>query len=473
MTDSLETKLVRVSVKHQLFAAGDRILVAVSGGPDSVALLHLLNGLRQQLSLHLEVAHLQHGIRGAEAEADAGFVKGLCRELDIPLHLKEIDLPRIKLAAGKGNLEALARIERYRFFARVMERQRLDKVATAHTLDDQAETMLLWFFRGAGMKGLGGMAARLVTADFDAAKICVIRPLLETSKAEILAYLEAKGIEYRVDRTNFDTAYLRNWLRRELLPLIRSRVDERLPQRLSQQAELLREEDAFLDEAARAKLITMRGDDQALRRDLLLREPPVMQRRILRLWLADFRGKLSGIDFEHLAAILRLAGGALAQGRLAMPGGHELVCEYGKLRLRKNRRGRAGSCYNYELSVGKTLHIQEAQVQISSERLAPGVLRLPASLTEAVFDDAFLTAPLLVRNFRNGDRYQPLGMTGHKKVKDLFIDEKIPLGTRAVLPLLTMAGQVLWIPGYGRSEQGKVTNRTAAVVHFKTAPSIV
>lgn len=473
MSVSLETKLLRVSAKHHLFDPGDRILVAVSGGPDSVALLHLLNGLRQELSLHLEVAHLQHGLRGAEAKADARLVEGLCQELDLPFHLKEIDLPRIKLAAGKGNLEALARVERYRFFAQVMERQQLDKVATAHTLDDQAETMLMWFFRGAGMKGLGGMAARLFTTGFDGAKIGVIRPLLETSKAEILAYLAAKKIEYRVDRTNLDTAYLRNWLRWELLPLIRSRVDERLPQRLSQQAELLREEDAFLDELARAKLFTIRGDDQALRRDLLLREPPVLQRRILRLWLANLRGKLSGIDFEHLAAILRLASGALAQGRLALPGGHELVCEYGKLRLRKTRRGRAGSCYSYELAVGKTLHIPEAQVQISSERLARGALPLPASLTEAIFDDAFLTAPLVVRNFRNGDRYQPLGMTGHKKVKDLFVDEKIPLGTRAVLPLLTMAGQVLWIPGYGRSEQGKVTNRTASVVRLKTAPSIV
>src|SRR5262245_1047319 len=156
---SLQSQVRDLTAKFSLLSHGDRILVAVSGGPDSVALLHLLHELRGEFSLHLEVAHLQHGIRGKEAKDDARFVADLAESLKLPFHLKEIHVPEIKSRAGKGNLEALARAERHRFFADVAARNKLDKVATAHTQDDQAETVLMWILRGTGMKGLGGMSA--------------------------------------------------------------------------------------------------------------------------------------------------------------------------------------------------------------------------------------------------------------------------------------------------------------------------
>jgi len=150
MAETIQAKLLRANASHQLIAPDDRILVAVSGGADSVALLHLLYELHETLRLHLEVAHLQHGIRGAQAREDARFVAALAGALRLKFHLKEVDLPAKKSAAGKGNLEALARVERYEFFAQVMRDRQLEKVATAHTLDDQAETVLLRFLRGAG-----------------------------------------------------------------------------------------------------------------------------------------------------------------------------------------------------------------------------------------------------------------------------------------------------------------------------------
>ena len=153
----LRRKVREFIEKHRLVSAGDCVLVAVSGGPDSVALLHLLYDLREELELHLEVAHLEHGIRGEEAREDARFVAELAEKLGLPFHLKEVDLHQIKSAAGKGNLEALARAERYRFFGAVARERNLGKIATAHTQDDQAETVLMWILRGSGMKGLGGM----------------------------------------------------------------------------------------------------------------------------------------------------------------------------------------------------------------------------------------------------------------------------------------------------------------------------
>jgi len=399
----------------------------------------------------------------------------LAGALRLKFHLKEVDLPAKKSAAGKGNLEALARAERYEFFAQVMRDRQLEKVATAHTLDDQAETVLLRFLRGAGARGLSGIAPRVelhANETKGGDKIAVIRPLLEISKTEIVEYLNQSGVCYRTDRTNFDATYLRNWVRLELLPKIRERSDNRLAQRLSQQSDILRAEDALLDDVARERLASMR-DGKDVRRDLLLREPLALQRRLLRLWIAELRADFRAIDYAHMAEVLRLSKNGPPQFRCPIGNGWELVCEYQRLTLLRGRKKPAPRHYSYSLRVGETLHIPEARLQILSEASAHRKMLMPGSLTEAAFDAALLTAPLEVRNFRAGDRLQPLGMRGHKKVNEIFIDAKAPARLRDVVPLLTMAGEILWIPGYARSSIAKVTARTTSLICFKTVPERV
>jgi len=467
----IEQKLKAINQRHGLVSFGDRVLVAVSGGPDSVALLHLLYELKDEFDLHLEVAHLQHGIRGAEAKEDAEFVAAMAEKLKLPFHVKEIDLPRMRSDAGKGNLEALARAERYRFFAEVVEDRRLSKVATAHTEDDQAETVMMWFLRGAGKKGWAGMSPlqqlRAVNGAPDA--LTVIRPLLEISKSEILAYLAEKGIAYRIDRSNQDSAFLRNWIRLELMPKIHERVDDGFSARLGRQAQVFRDEDLFLEEVAR-KGYDRIHDGIGLSRTVLLGEPKALQRRVLRLWLKRTRGHLRGIDFIHIEALLRLIEEGPAQGRLSIPGGWELVREYEKLRLERRSRGWKAICYNYCLEVGTPLRVKEASIEFQSDLAAKAQVQLEAGLMEAAFDASCLTAPLAVRNFRRGDRFQPLGMAGHKKIKDLFIEKKVPLPIRARWPLLTMGEEILWIPGFGRSEIARLSEKTAACIRIKAAP---
>jgi tRNA(Ile)-lysidine synthase len=462
-------KLLDFIASNRLFSPADRILVAVSGGPDSMALLHTLFDLREELSLHLEVAHLQHGIRGEEAKEDARFVAALTRQLGLPFHLKEIDLPGIKTDARNGNLEALARAERYRFFADVVRARKLDKVATAHTQDDQAETVLMWILRGAGMKGLGGMAPlhRVKTPEAeDGESLTVVRPLLEVSKSEILEYLKEGQFSFRIDRSNLDPALLRNWIRLELLPMIQRRVGENVPARLSRQAELIRDEDDLLDQLARRRYDAMRGAI-GLNRTALLQEPKALQRRVLRLWIEQMRGHLRGLDFVHVEELLHLIAAKAPQGRASIPGGWALVREYDALRLEKSRRGSKRLCYSYKFEVGKILRIFEASVQIHSERVDGPIDGLPAELTAAAFDLEALPTDLAVRNFRLGDRFRPLGMTGHKKVKDLFIDHKVPLSIRATLPLLATGQEVLWIPGYARSETARVSEKTQSILRIK------
>jgi tRNA(Ile)-lysidine synthase len=463
----LSRKIADFIRSHDLISKGDGVLVAVSGGPDSVALLHGLVELREELSLRLEVAHLQHGVRGEDAKDDAAFVAELADKLQAPFHLKEINLPAMKSTAGKGNLEALGRAERYRFFADVARERKLEKVATAHTLDDQAETVAMWFLRGAGLKGLGGMAP-VQSRTIGGNAITVIRPLLEISKQELLAYLKERGLGYRRDRTNRDPALLRNWLRLDLLPKLQQRLDARLPARLAQQAEIFRDENAFLDGLARSSYEAM-SQDGSLSRPGLLDTAKAVQRRVLRLWIEQARGHLRGIEFVHIEDMLRLIEEGPSQGRVSIPGGWELVREYDTVKLEKRRGSRRQVCYDYSLQVGILLRIPEAGLELHSE-LISALTKLPDGLMEAVFDRDRLAGRLSVRNFRRGDRFQPLGMSGHKKVKDLFIEKHIPVAQRAACPLLISGGEVLWIPGYGRSGTACLSTKTTAVLHLKVRP---
>lgn len=451
-----------------MLASGDRVLVAVSGGPDSVALLHLLHEFRDKFQLALEVAHVQHGLRGEAAKEDARFVTELAAKLHLPCHLKEIDLPRLRSQAGKGNLEALGRAERYRFFAEAARTRGLTKIATAHTRDDQAETVLMWFLRGAGRKGMGGMAPlqEFSLPGDPPATFTLIRPLLEVSKAKILQYLVSRKLAYRVDASNRDPAFLRNWIRSALLPKIDERVDGGFAARLGRLTELWRDEEKLLEELARQRLEAIRGGADYLNRPAFLGAPKALRRRVLRLWIEQTRGHLRGIDFIHIDALLRLIEAGPAQGRLAIPGGWELAREYEKIRLVRPARGAKPVCYSYSLAIGAKLFVPEAAVEFHSAQITDR-RRTEAGFMEAFFDQVALTGPLIVRNFRHGDRFQPLGMSGHKKIKNLFIEKKIPLSLRARYPLLTVGGEILWIPGLGRSAIARITDRTAAVVEVK------
>ncbi|HEX6176329.1 MAG TPA: tRNA lysidine(34) synthetase TilS [Candidatus Binatia bacterium] len=454
-----------------MLSPGQRILAAVSGGPDSVAMLYLLYDLREQLELTIEVAHLQHGIRGEEAVEDARFVACLAEQLGLIFHLKEIDLPQLKIASRKGSLEEIGRLERYLFFGDTARRRQLDAVATAHTADDQAETVVMRLFRGAGRTGLRGMAP---VRPFElpngvSGNVLLIRPLLDATRKQVTEFLDQRKVIYRTDSSNADLFYLRNWIRLKLMPEVSQKFGAELPARLCAQAEVLHDEEDYLGDLTRQQFENV-SDGKDLNRGAFLNINKALQRRVIRLWIERRRGHLRAVGFDHIEAALSLIAAGPPQGRLAFPGGWQLAREYESITFERDRPNVKPRCYSYQFKPGMTLAVIEAGITIDSELIDAVPAKLPNNFMEAVFDAGLLKGNLLVRNFRNGDRFRPLGMEGHKKVKDLLIANQVPLHTRTALPLLVLDDEILWIPGYGRSEFARVGSATKISLHLKAIP---
>ena len=476
----LPKRLEEALVRDGLLAPGDAVLVGVSGGPDSVALLHLLREVGPALRLRLEVAHVDHGIRGPGSRDDCEFVRSMAARLSLPFHLARLDLGEAGGHQGAGNLEARARERRYRFFAEVASERRMGKVAVGHNRDDQVETMLMWLLRGCGPEGLRGMpAARpLARSPEGAGPAALIRPLLDLSRDEILAFLESRGLDYREDPTNRDERYLRNWLRGAVLPELRSRSDGALERRLARLGGMLRSDHAVLErQAAAAYPGVARGG--ALDRAGFLALDPGLRPRMARFWLRRELGTLRRIGFAHVDAVTRLMAGSRPHGRVSLPGGWTAVRQYDTVRLARQAEDPRRAVphaedshaedyrtanYSYPLPLEGELTVPEAGVRVTAWRSRGR--ELPEDPFEAVFDLSGLGRPegrLRLRNPRPGDRFRPLGMAGHKKLKDLFIDRKVPRSLRRTAPLLVVGDEIAWIPGCARSDLARVGPETREV----------
>ena len=496
----LDRKLPERLLGVDLLAPGDAVLVGVSGGPDSVALLHLLTEVAPALSLSLEVAHVEHGIRGSQSPEDGEFVRRMAAGLSLPFHLAQLDLPgaerretgdpgiadaeagdptvRAGVGGRVGNLEAWARTERYRFFARVAADRRLAKVAVGHNRGDQAETMLMWLLRGCGAEGLSGMpAARPLHRDATGgAGPLLIRPLLDVSRDEILGYLESRGLEYREDHTNRDTRYLRNWIRRDLLPVLREQTDGGLEQRLARLGGMLRSDNVLLERRT-AEVYPRVSREGVLDRAAFLGIEPELKPRMVRFWLAWVTGTLRRIGSAHVDAVLQVIAGSRPHARVSLPGAWTVVREYESVRLAsvtsaERERTKSEGEYSYPLPLEGRLLLPEAGLRVKAWR-SDG-LDLPAGPFEAAFDLRAVeqaAGTLRVRNFRPGDRFRPLGMVGHKKLKDLFIEKKLPRSRRRTLPLVLAGEEIVWIPGCARADFARLDAASRAAWRVKVCSS--
>ena len=474
----VERQVRRTIERYDMLRPGDRVLVAVSGGSDSTALLSVLHRLAPELKLDLHVAHLDHGWRGREAARDAEFVRRMAVRLGLPVTVGHLGSRLWEERPGRqSSREARARDVRQRFLIETAREIGAHKVALGHTRNDQAESFLLRLLRGSGARGLAGTYP--VVDGF------IIRPLIDVGRADLVAYLREKHLSYRVDATNRDLSLTRNRVRRKLLPLLEREFNPAIVETLAHTAELLRDEDGFLGGLAEAKyreIVSRRGDGVVLRARTLQELPVPVRRRILRLALSEARGDLRRIALQHVEQSLSLLDRPRRRGHVSLPNGTAVDLQGDQVRIARMPEAgppAAGTALRDEFP-------REALCPVPGQVALPGfglTLRatvvpretLADNLKSAGRDRAFLDAdllpgPLLIRPRRPGDRFVPLGAPGSRKVKSFLIDRKIPVDERGRIPLVLSGDRIAWVVDHEIDDRFKVTDATRRILVLEKTP---
>ena len=458
----LAERVLRAIERDRLIPRGGRVLAALSGGADSVALSTLLADAASAGGYVLAgLVHVNHQLRGGAAEADESFCRKLAAALDVPIIVERIDVAALA-RAGRISIEHAGHRARYAIFERVAGEQGVDRVATGHTRDDLAETVLLRLIRGAGPGGLAGIRPRAGL---------VVRPLLGVTRRELSEHLAARGQRHREDESNRDLRVTRNRVRHRLLPLLAREFSPSIVDVLAREAAIAQADADWIDGVANeraATVVTDGGGVVTVDGAALRAQPLAVARRIARAALE--RAGRGRVGFAHVERLLDLAA---SPGMTADFPGSRMESSGRHLVLRPaapgRRRPSAARGFEYRLDVPGEVAVPEAGLAISA---APATT-LPASFraggdTVAVAA-AGLTPPLTVRSWRPGDAFRPLGLGGRKKLQDLFVDRKVARGARGTIPIVTDERRgIVWVVGHGLAEDARVTDGPAGVLILRS-----
>jgi tRNA(Ile)-lysidine synthase len=449
-------KVLKYIREQQLLRPGERVAVACSGGADSVALLRVLANLREHLGVVLSVAHFHHQIRGPEADADERFVEELTASLKLELHCGSGNVPA-HAAAEKISLETAARDLRHQWFAGLIRQGKADKIATAHTLDDQAETVLMRILRGTGARGLAGIAPAQKAKH-------LVRPLLTTSRTEIEAYLKALGQPWLQDASNLDIRHTRNRVRHMLLPLLEQDFNPAIRQTLADLAELAQAEDEYWNtelssllprlvhegKPSRSGRSSSGESRNAVGLDLsaLQRLPLALRRQAIH----ETAKRLSvSLEFKHIQRLTTLAEHEKSGKKVALPGG--LVANRTARELQFSRRAQElPRNYCYPLPIPGEVAVPELGLTIRARLISAGKQKASGYNTASLLNPSLLGPELAVRNWRAGDRFFPAHSQSPKKVKELLqpcrLGQELSSAQRSVWPVIESAGQIVWMRGF-------------------------
>ena len=406
--------IIKTANKYEMLSQGDEILVAVSGGADSMALLYGLLEIKEAFSLCISVCHINHNLRGEESEKDAVFVREVCQKLDLRLFYFSVNIN-----ASKMSLEEAARNVRYTHLYQCG----IKKIALGHNLNDNAETLLLRLCRGTGLSGIGGIPQKRISGDFT-----LIRPLIETSRNEIENYLQANNIAYRTDLSNFDDTFSRNRIRYKVLPEL-EKINPQATKNLAKSAELLRNDADFLS--------VMKGQQKKL-------HIPTMQRHLIHAALSQIKG-LRDITQKHIEQVESLLTSQSGK-EIHLPKGFFVRKEYDYL-LIASKKDISCEGFSYDIYTDVPTFIPSIgqYVQISVKNLDINSLANSSEICTKYFNyDKIVLSSVKIRNRMPGDKIYISGV-GHKKLKDEFSDRKIPRSLRDSIPLLAQGSDILWI----------------------------
>jgi len=453
----IEDKVLNTIRDRNMLSSGDKVVVAFSGGIDSTALIYILNSLSRKLKIKLFAAHLNHQIRGKDADGDALFVKRTSDKLGIPCFVEKFDVPGFA-RQEKLNLEDAARRIRYEFLERIAAKTGSNRIALAHTADDNIETFLMRLIRGTGMKGLEGIPP---------VRDKIIRPMIELYRSEIEQYLSSKKITARIDKSNYETKYLRNRVRRNLIPALES-YNPNIRGSLIRAISAANTIQDFVESKAKdafKNVVSLKTNDE-IRIDIkeFLKTDPMLKGEVLRLAIEHVKKDLTDISFVHIDDIIDQLGKKRAE--IDLPGIYAIVNK-GMLSISRQRPQKSKPAqFMRKLEIPGEIRDESGGLIIEADIMDSVPLsELHAKNPyQAFLDYDKIAKPLIVRNRREGDAFSPLGLKGSKKLQDIFVDEKIDIDERDRIPVVEDGSKIVWVVGYRMAEEAKVTPKTKKVV---------
>jgi len=463
------SQLKKTVKAHGLIKKGDRVLLCISGGPDSMVLLHLMSTLADSYGISLYACHLDHMLRGRNSSCDRRFAKEISRNYAMPFIGRKRDVGKIA-SSGKLSIEEAARKTRYEFYKYAAEKVKANSIATGHNLDDQAETVLMRMIKGSGLTGLSGIPYKRKLGPYK-----LIRPLLDIKRIQILEYLRLNNMPYRIDSSNTHTRFLRNKIRHELIPLLEKEYNPKVKYALWVISRTLREAEDYIHLQAQKEYKSLcgpKGPSVKLGIKRLGSIHPSIRHELIRIIIKALKGDLRQIDYRNLEQIQSVLNGE--KNATDLPATICVNRTDGYLVISKRpaaTSGRVSEVRERRLNIpgavlipamGLILKAKRIHKKPSFEKEKRGIKKKKAEY----IDGAKIKGGFLVRYWKNGDRMRPLGMKSEKKLQDIFVDEKIPNIERKKIPLVTYRGKIVWIAGYKLGDDFKVRSDSKVIIRL-------
>ena len=456
---------------YRMVQNGDAVLVAVSGGADSVVLVDILLELAPKYSLRMAIAHLNHCLRQSESDRDETFVASLAKRLELPFYVGREDVRRYQ-ERHRLSLEDAARQVRYGFYDSIAAKYGYGKIALGHHGDDNAELVLMNLLRGSGPLGLSGISPVRDNK--------IVRPLINLRRSEIMDYVAAKNLDYVTDSSNWDLKYHRNKIRARLMPDLKSEYNPKLIESLNRLTAIVGAEEEWIEDLIHPiyeKAIVFKGKNKlGLSIPELNQQPIAVRRRLIRKAIRWAKGNLRRIAFVHVESVCQLAQIGPTSGLLDLPDRIRIRRDHNVLTISKegiNLRRLDGirflsetRAYEYPLSRPAKIFVEEAEVHISFSEIpkAQSLDLQPSGHRIVFFDMDKIRFPLVIRNFRPGDRFRPLGSSGNQKLKKFFIDHKVSRIERAKCPIVLSRNKIIWVAGHRLDNAVRIGPQTQRIL---------
>ncbi|TYQ15002.1 UNVERIFIED_CONTAM: tRNA(Ile)-lysidine synthase [Acetivibrio alkalicellulosi] len=458
-------RVLKYIEKNSLINVGEKLIVGLSGGPDSVCLIHILKVLKDCLSIKIFAVHINHMLRGIESEEDEKYVKILCEKLNIPLKIEHINLNKIA-KDNKLSIEEAGREERYKIFNAFSQKIGADKIAVAHNKNDQAETVLMNIIRGTGLYGLKGMDAR---------RDNIIRPLLDIERSEIENYCNEHKLMPQIDSTNLKNIYTRNRIRLDLIPYINEMFDGDIVQKIIKMSDIVRCENVFIEDHVEKLyeqvLVESKDSEIILDLETIKTGHVALRRRVLRKSINQVAGSLKGIENKHIEDIIDLVEHGGVGAMIHLPNKIRIKKSYKTIKIYLYKKPHQIPRYNKKVNIPGDTVIEEDGILLRAEVIdntgIDNYKNNKNSSSLQYFDYESLIEGINIRKRDNGDKFKPLNSNGTKKLKEYFIDNKIPQEIRDTIPLISKGNEIVWIIGYRINDKYKVTENTKKVLKLQ------